>query len=102
VFQDIDGKTFIIDDTVRPLMDAPAVSKGVTDILALVDTDAKSCEPNKDLYKVRNLRILLTSSPRKRDDRKWLTHRVQDLHAAYLMKPWSREEFVVTSFVYST
>ena len=68
VFQDIDGKAFIIDDTVRPLMDAPAVSEGITDILALVDADAKSCEPNEDLFKVGNLRIPLTSSPIKRDD----------------------------------
>ncbi|KAF8346217.1 hypothetical protein F5887DRAFT_1073864 [Amanita rubescens] len=97
VFQDIDGNAFIIDDTVRPLMDRLAVSEDVTDILALVDADAESSVPNRDLFKVPNLRILLTSSPRKRDDRKWLTHRVQDLHAVFIMKPWSREEFVVTS-----
>ena len=73
MFQDIDGKAFIIDDTVCPLVNGLAVSEGVTDILALVDADAKSCEPTEDLFEVRNLRILLTSSPRKRDDRKWLT-----------------------------
>ena len=100
MFQDIDGNAFIIDDTVRPLMEGPEVSDGVTDILALVDADGKSCEPNKDLYKVRNLRILLASSPRTNDKRRWLTHRVGDLHATFIMKPWSREEFVVTSFVY--
>ena len=87
---------------VRLLMDRQAISEGVTDILALVGADAKSRGPNEDLFKVRNLRILLTSLLRERDDRKWLTHRVQDLHTAFMKKPWSREEFVVASFVYST
>ncbi len=101
MFQDVDGNVFIIDDTLRPLMGGPAVSGNGDNILTLVDADAKSWDPNNNIFKDDKRRILLTSSPRKKEHGDWLTHRAQHQHAAFVMEPWSREEFVVASFVYS-
>jgi hypothetical protein len=42
------------------------------DILALVDAGGESYKPKESLFKVFNLRILSTSPPRRRGDRKWL------------------------------
>ncbi|KAM6504274.1 hypothetical protein JOM56_001217 [Amanita muscaria] len=98
VFQDMRGEVFIIDDkTVRPLKDTSAVSQDVGDVLTLIDADGNSCRPNKRIFSDYNHRILLTSSPRGINNRKWLTQIVQDLDAVFVMEPWSREEFVVTS-----
>ena len=90
VFQDMDGMVFTIGNTVRPL-GAPGVSDDADDIV---------CRPNNHLFRHKEYRILLTSSPKKIEDRKWLTQRV-GLHAMFMMKPWSREELVVASFVHS-
>ena len=71
------------------------------DVLALVDGDGKSCIPNSHILDAVNLRVLLVSPPRDRKDRNWLTQSVGDSAALYVMEPWSREEFLVTSFVHS-
>lgn len=95
----MEGRVFIIDNTVYPV-GTLAVSKDVRDdVLTLVDADGKSCQPDSDLFRDYKHRILLTSSPRRRKDRRWLKQRV-DEHAMFMMEPWSREEFVVASFVY--
>jgi len=96
----MEGEVFVIGDTVRPPKGIPAVSKDV-DVLTLVDADGASCQPNRYLFSDYKHRILLTSFPRGSNDRKWLTQIVQDLDAVFVMEPWSREEFVVASFVYS-
>ena len=99
VFQDMDGMVFTIGNTVRPL-GAPGVSDDADDVLTLIDADDIVCRPNNHLFRHKEYRILLTSSPKKIEDRKWLTQRV-GLHAMFMMKPWSREELVVASFVHS-
>jgi hypothetical protein len=101
VFQDVNGKVFIIDDAG---INTPEEVRAVSDdeVLTLVDADARCCDPDNYLLNPSKHRILLTSSPRTRKDRWWLKQIVEDEDAVYVMEPWSREEFVVTSFVYST
>src|SRR5687768_3556229 len=94
------GNVFLINGEVRQEngnMDVPG-----EDVLALVDADGKSCTtPDQRILDTPNLRVFLTSSPRSREDRKWLTQSVQDSVAAFITEPWSRDELLVTSFVHS-
>lgn len=99
MFQDIGGNIFIIDDKVR--CEKGRVEVSGDDVLALVDADGESCIPNQYLLDATNLRVLLMSSPRSSDDRRWLTQTVGDSNAAFIMEPWSGEEFLITSFVHS-
>ena len=99
VFQDISGKVFIIGNTVRPL-GTPGVPVGADDVLVLVDADNKDCQPNNYLLDRKEYRILLTSSPKKKEDRIWLKQRVGG-NARFIMDLWSREELVVASLVHS-
>ncbi|KIL56102.1 hypothetical protein M378DRAFT_53335, partial [Amanita muscaria Koide BX008] len=95
VFQDVDGKVFIIDDAgVTTSGQARAVSGD--EILTLVDADARCCEPNYYLLNNSRHRILLTSSPRTNKDRWWLKQ-YSSQNAVFTMGPWSREEFVVAT-----
>jgi hypothetical protein len=73
---------------------------GEDDVLALVDGDGQNWVPDSMILKA-NVRILLTPSARKRDDRRWLTQDVKDEDASYVVGPWQWDEFVVTSFVTS-
>ncbi len=101
MFQDDYGKVFIIDDAgVNTPADAPAVS-GDDEVLTLVDADAKCCEPNGYLLNNSKHTILLTSSPRRKEDLWWLKQ-FGNQNAVFTMKPWSREEFVVATCVYFT
>jgi hypothetical protein len=93
------GKFFVVNDKVRHVNGRVAVPGD--DVLTLVDADGKFCVPDQYLLDAANLRILLTSSPTSRDDRKWLTQSVRDSDAAFVMEPWSKEELLVTSFVHS-
>ena len=93
------GFVFLIDDEVRH-KNGRVVVPG-DDVLALVDADGKFSIPNSHLLDAVNLRVLLVSSPRDRKDRNWLIQSVGDSGALYVMEPWSREEFLVTSFVHS-
>ena len=99
VFQDTNGMVFIIGNTVRPL-GAPGASDDAEDVLTLVDAGDKVCRPDNSLFHHKGYRILVTSSPKMKEERRWLKQRV-GLHAMYMMKPWSREELVVASFVHS-
>jgi hypothetical protein len=99
VFQDKGGGVSLISDEV--LQKEGSVVVPGDDVLALVDADGKSCTPKQFLLDTANLRVLLISSPRSRDDRKWLTQDVRETQAVFVAKPWSREEFLITSFVYS-
>jgi len=102
VFQVMAGRVFIIGDTVHPPNGAPTVSEDIDDVLTLVDADGKFREPNQYILDDYKHRVLLTSVPGKMEDRKfWLTQTVQDEEAVFVMEPWSREEFVVASLVYS-
>ena len=98
-FQDMEGQVFFIHDTVRHL--TPNMSVPGDDVLALIDADDETREPDGDLFDTGNFRVLLTSSPRGRKDRRWLTQMVRNTNAVYVMKPWSWEEMLVTSFVFS-
>lgn len=95
VFQDLDGNVFIVDATVRPL-DTQKVYNDADDVLTLVDADENVCTPRTDIFRHWQCRILVTSPPRKKDDRRWLTQRVME-DAVFMMDPWSRAEFVVAS-----
>jgi hypothetical protein len=98
VFQDLTGIVFLVNDEVRRqkgTVDIPGV-----DVLTLVDADGVNCTPHQSLFEADNLRILLTSPPRAHKDRKWLTQSVHETGAAFVMEPWSREELLMTSFVY--
>ncbi|KAF8219401.1 hypothetical protein L208DRAFT_1418276 [Tricholoma matsutake] len=100
MFQDMQGKVFVIDDTVHPPKDTPAGLEDVDNVLTLVNADGASCQPNQYLFRDYKYRILLTSSPRGSNDQRWLTQMVQDLHAVFVMELWSREEIVVALFMY--
>lgn len=97
VFQDMHGRVFLINDEVQD--DITRAEIPGKDILALVDADGKICVPHQYLFET-NLRVLLISSPRTRQDRKWLTQPVLDSDAVFLVKPWSREDFLVAMFVH--
>ena len=102
VFQDKAGGVFLISDKVPHKVVSVVLPQD--DVLVLVDADGTkrtSYMPNQFLLDTANLRVLLISSPRSRNDRKWLTQDVRDAHAVFVSKPWSREELLVTSFVYS-
>jgi len=99
VFQDKYGFVYTIDDEVRRQMD-DVVIRG-HDVLALVDADGPKCQPCSIILDAVNLRILLTSSPRLKGDRHWLTQDVHDQHASYVVEPWRWGEFAVASFVTS-
>jgi hypothetical protein len=86
VFQDKDGFVYTIGDEVRRQMD-DRLEVGGDDVLAPVDGDGQNCVPDRMILNA-NLRILLTSPPRKRDDRRWLTQDVKDEHASYVVGPW--------------
>ena len=72
------------------------------DVLVLVDADTEICTPHRYLLDPSNLRVLLTSPPRSRKDRRWLTQLVRDEKAVFVLEPWLPKEFLVASFVYSS
>ena len=89
------GNVFLITDTVLP--QKGRVTAPGEDVLTLVDADGRSPIPNDNLFYTPNLRILLTSSPRSRADRRWLKQNVQDEGAAYVVSPWLQDEWLVAS-----
>jgi hypothetical protein len=96
----MEGGVFINNDTGCHRQNGRPVVSG-DDVLTLVDADGVVGQPNPNLFDSCNLRILLTSPPRIRKDRKWLTQSVGETGAVYVMELWWREEFLVASFVYS-
>ena len=99
MFQDVSSNVFMIGTAVLPL-GTPGISNDVDDVLALIDADNKDCQPNNYLLDRKEYRILLTSSPKKKEDRIWLKQRVGG-NARFIMDLWSREELVVASLVHS-
>ncbi|KIM91762.1 hypothetical protein PILCRDRAFT_138705 [Piloderma croceum F 1598] len=99
VFQDMAGELFLINDAVRHITSRGKIPQ--EDILALVDADGEVGEPRSALFDTSNLRVLLVSSPKGREDRRWLTQSVGDIDAVFVMMPWSREEFLVASLFIS-
>jgi hypothetical protein len=91
----MEGDVFLITDTV--LLQTGRVTAPGDDVLTLVDADGEFCIPNKYFFHTPNLRILLTSSPRSRADRRWLIQNVQDEGAAYVVSPWLQDEWLVAS-----
>ena len=91
----MEGDVFLITDTVSP--QTGSVTAPGDDVLTLVDAGGEFCRPNKYVFHTPNLRILLTSPPRSRADRRWLVQHVQDEGAAYVVSPWLRDEWVVAS-----
>jgi hypothetical protein len=99
VFQDKEGVVYIIDEDVKRQKDEVMVPGD--DILTLVDADGAFCQPDGNILGAVNLRILLTSSPRVRNDRRWLTQDIDDDEASYIVGPWLWDECAVASFVIS-
>jgi hypothetical protein len=100
VFQDKHGLVFTINHE-GPQRQMGAVVVQGHDILTLVDADGAFCQPDGIILNAIKLRILLTSSPRHRSDRRWLTQDVHDKHASYVIGPWLWDELAVASFVTS-
>jgi hypothetical protein len=99
MFQDIEGHVFIINDEVLHQKEKVVIPGD--NVLALVDADGDSGVPKSNLFLTSNIQILLTSLPRDRKDRKWLTQIIRDRAAAFIMELWSWEELVVALFVHS-
>ena len=99
VFQDKTGVVYTINDEVRKQIETVDIPGA--DVLALVDGDGGSCTPNDIITTANNLRILLTSSPRSKGDRRWLTQDVHNANASYVVGPWEWSELAITSFVTS-
>ena len=96
VFQDRDQNVFVITDKVTPLKESVFYGN---DILTLVDADGQNCEPHGSLLDTNEFRMLVTSSPRKETDRRWLKQNIRNSSAAIIMAPWSPEEFIIMSSV---
>ena len=97
LFQDMSGQVTYIDEEVKDRFSTRVIPG--EDILALVDADNEVGVPNMRLFK-HNIRVLLISWPKARPDRTWLTQCVGDEDALFLVKPWSRKDFLVAMFVY--
>jgi hypothetical protein len=69
------------------------------DVVALVDADGNNCIPVEYILDQRK-KILLTSSPRTSQDRKWLNQHATR-GAVFIMEPCSPEETVLMGCVYS-
>ena len=95
LFQDMGGQVSHINREVMDKFSARMIPG--EDILALVDADQVG-EPHMRLFR-DNIRVLL-SWPRPRQDQKWLTQCIGDEDALFLVKPWSRKEFLVAMLVY--
>jgi hypothetical protein len=99
VFQDIEGRVFIINDEMLHQKEKVVVPGD--NVLALVNADGDSGVPKRNLFLTSNIRILLTLLPRDRKDRKWLTQIIRDRAAAFVIELWSWEELVVVWFMHS-
>lgn len=93
VFQDNFGTVSIIDDEVREWG-----SLDGRDVLALVDADNQYCEPDDTILANDNYRVLLTSSPRETDNRKWMEQYCSG-GDVLVMRPCSLEEIIIMAFV---
>jgi hypothetical protein len=68
------------------------------DVLVLVDADGDSRTPSEEVLEQSN-QILLTSSPRTRDDQKWLAQHSPITGRVFVMAPCSWEETIQMGFV---
>jgi hypothetical protein len=99
VFQNAKSDVFIIGDTVEYC--EGTVDLHGDDVLALVDADRSHCTPNDFLLEARNLRIVLASSPRTREDRKWVTQYCPFTELILVMEPWTIEELFLSTYVHT-
>ena len=100
VFQDTKRDVFVITDTVQD-------SNGMVmlpgrDVLTLVDADGPFCVPSDYILNSRNLRIVLTSSPRTRVDKKWITQYCPYTAMVFVTEPWTKEELFLSAYVHPT
>lgn len=100
IFQNKSGVVYTIDDQVRKHLGSSEHFLK-PDVLTLVDGDGKVGEPHDDLTSALNFRILLTSFPRPKTDRRWLTQDVHDPLASFVVGPWQWEEFAIASIFLS-
>jgi hypothetical protein len=100
VFQSKKGEVFGIENTVQH-WDA-AVSHPRHETLMLVDADGSFHVPSDDVLEGQNLQIVLTSSPRTKDDRKWLRQYSPYDGRTVVMEPWTKEELFLSVYVHPT
>ena len=98
LFQNPSGRVRYINNEVQDEFTTAGIPG--RDVLALVDADGRVCVPHPRLFE-NNFRVLLVSSPRTKQDRKWLVWDVNDEDAVFIVKPWSRKDFFVMMFVYT-
>jgi hypothetical protein len=98
VFQDLYGTVFTIGRDVQRQMHAVNVEG--SDVLTLIDGDG-NFSPVPIILGNNKLRILLISSPKDRQERKWLIQNVHDDHASYVVGTWEWKECAIASFVTS-
>ena len=94
VFQDVEGSVFNITDQVRK----EGFVEG-DDVLTLVDADGDMCRPAGVILARNEYRIVLTSSPRSRKDRKWMDQYCPLYGQVLIMEPFSWEEMIQLGFV---
>ena len=88
LFQTIAGEVRYIHEGIQTGSEFTTMDLPGPDVLAPVDADGNICIPRSRLF-WPNIRVLLISSPRTRQDRKWPIQYVTDERAVFLAKPWS-------------
>ena len=94
--QTLAGNVYHISDVITQI--TPSSSLETTNIVAFVDADTKSYEPQSILNKP-HIQIILASSP-KGTKQSWLKQ-YQGSVLKYAMALWSPIEFFITGFVVS-
>ncbi len=96
-FQTGDGKVFFLSDMVTLVNSAEHESREGFEIEALVDADSGPPYdvPQPVLFSRRDIRIVLTSSPKDSKTRNWLKQLGESAGKTFLMDIWTQQEFVV-------
>ena len=106
-FQTLGGSVYYISDMVQKIDDPEREvtiedkNQDPSDIVALVDADCKTGihTPRTILLCSRNIRVILASSPRDSESRKWLKQLgVPEPSRARIMDIWSEAELVITAY----
>jgi hypothetical protein len=103
IFQSFGGSVYYISaqgvDKISDPDGDVTLAQGLLDVVALVDADGHKAviTPRNVLMTSDNIRIILTSSPRKPEDRKWLKQLNVPEHLwVRMMDIWSEKELIIT------
>ena len=97
MFQNKAGNVFLIRDTVERRNGNLVLEE--IDVIALVDADGNNCAPSDNITDAANLKIVLASSPRSRQDRRWLTQDTQSRGETWVMAPWTTKDLFLSAYV---